>query len=65
MILIKQSMSTENDDEENDSSFSAKDFLQLNGETTGLIEIKVAIEDLKTPSKPVLGKPQYSHCVMY
>ena len=49
-------MSAENDEEENDNSFSAKDFLQSNGGTTGLIDIKIAIEDLKTSSKPVIGK---------
>ena len=53
MILIKLSSSAENDEEDNDGSFSVKDFLQSNGGTTQLMEIKVAIEDLKTPSKSV------------
>ena len=58
MNLINQSVLTENDEQENDGSCSVKDYLQLNGGTTGLTEIKAAIENFKTPSKPVLGKHQ-------
>ena len=59
MILIKQFMSAENDEEDNIDSLSPMDFLQCNGGSTGLMDIKKAIEDLGIPSKPVLGK---HHC---
>ena len=59
MILIEQSLSAENDDEENGSSFSVKDFLQSNGGSTGLMGIKKAIEATGTSSRPVLDK---HHC---
>ena len=55
---IAQINHTRWDEEENDSAFSVKDFLQSNGGTTGLMEIKAAIEDLKTPLKPILDKHQ-------
>ena len=59
MILIEQSLSAGNDDEENDSSFSVKDFLQSNGGSSGLMGIKKAIEAMGTSSRPVLDK---HHC---
>ena len=55
---IAQINHTRWDEEENDSPFSVKDFLQSNGDTTGLMEIKAAIEDLKTPLKPILDNHQ-------
>ena len=52
-------MVAENDEEENNSLFSTRNFQQSNGGTTGLMETKVAIEDLKTtPSKPLFSKHQ-------
>ena len=45
-----------NDEEGNTGLLSAKDFIQLNGDTAGLIETNVAIEDVKTSSKPNLVK---------
>ena len=52
-------MVAENDEEENNSLFSTRNFQQSNGGTTGLMETKVAIEDFKTtPSKPLFSKHQ-------
>ena len=53
MVLIKQFMSAESDEEDNSDSLSPMDFLQCNGGSAGLLDIK------RTPSKPVLGK---YHC---
>ena len=58
MIIINQSLLNENNEEENDNLSSVKDLLQSNAGTTGLMEIKEAIEDLKTPLKLILSKSQ-------
>ena len=42
--------------EDNDDSLCANDFLQSNGGSAGQMDIKKAIEDLGTSSKPVLAK---------
>ena len=57
-IIINQSLLNGSNEEENDGAFSVKDSLKSNGGTTGSMEIKMTIEDLKNPFKPMLGKCQ-------